>query len=53
MQPYTPVGTLYAATALRERGISVAVFDSMLEEALVCKVLWDAGEASAKDRGRL
>ena len=32
MQPYTPIGTLYAATALRESGISVAVFDSMLEE---------------------
>jgi anaerobic magnesium-protoporphyrin IX monomethyl ester cyclase len=32
MQPYTPVGTLYAATALREKGISVAVFDPMLEE---------------------
>jgi radical SAM superfamily enzyme YgiQ (UPF0313 family) len=31
MQPYTPIGTLYAATALRERGISVAAFDSMLE----------------------
>jgi anaerobic magnesium-protoporphyrin IX monomethyl ester cyclase len=32
MQPYTPIGTLYAATALRENGISVAVFDSMLED---------------------
>ncbi len=32
MQPYTPIGTLYAATALRDRGISVAVFDSMLED---------------------
>jgi anaerobic magnesium-protoporphyrin IX monomethyl ester cyclase len=32
MQPYMPLGTLYAATALRERGISVEVFDSMLEE---------------------
>jgi radical SAM superfamily enzyme YgiQ (UPF0313 family) len=32
MQPYTPIGTLYAATALREKGISVAAFDSMLEE---------------------
>ena len=32
MQPYTPIGTLYAATALRDNGISVAVFDSMLEE---------------------
>ena len=32
MQPYMPIGTLYAATALRENGISVVVFDSMLEE---------------------
>ncbi len=32
MQPYAPLGTLYAATALAEKGISVAVFDSMLEE---------------------
>jgi anaerobic magnesium-protoporphyrin IX monomethyl ester cyclase len=32
MQPYTPIGTLYAATALREQGIRVAVFDAMLEE---------------------
>ncbi|WP_263376736.1 B12-binding domain-containing radical SAM protein [Granulicella aggregans] len=32
MQPYAPIGTLYAASALREMGISVAVFDSMLEE---------------------
>lgn len=34
MQPYAPIGTLYAASALREKGISVAVFDSMLEEPL-------------------
>src|SRR6201988_1505727 len=32
MQPYAPLGTLYAATALAEKGISVAVFDCMLEE---------------------
>jgi radical SAM superfamily enzyme YgiQ (UPF0313 family) len=32
MQPYTPIGTLYAATALRAVGISVTAFDSMLEE---------------------
>ena len=32
MQPYMPLGTLYAASALRNQGISVAVFDSMLEE---------------------
>jgi anaerobic magnesium-protoporphyrin IX monomethyl ester cyclase len=32
MQPYPPLGTLYAATALREHGISVAVFDPMLKD---------------------
>src|ERR1700679_86510 len=32
MQPYMPLGTLYAATALRESGISVVAFDSMLED---------------------
>ena len=31
MQPYLPIGTLYAATALREHGFSVVAFDSMLE----------------------
>lgn len=35
MQPYTPIGTLYAATALRDHGISVAVFDSMVVEPSV------------------
>ena len=35
MQPYTPIGTLYAATALRDSGISVTVFDSMLEDPAV------------------
>ena len=32
MQPYTPIGTLYAGSALRETGISVSVFDSMLDD---------------------
>ena len=32
MQPYPPLGTLYAAGVLRQGGISVAVFDAMLEE---------------------
>jgi anaerobic magnesium-protoporphyrin IX monomethyl ester cyclase len=32
MQPYMPIGTLYAATALRENAISVEAFDSMLED---------------------
>jgi anaerobic magnesium-protoporphyrin IX monomethyl ester cyclase len=32
MQPYTPIGTLYAASALCKSGISVSVFDSMLND---------------------
>ena len=32
MQPYMPIGTLYAGAALRENGISVAVFDSMFRD---------------------
>jgi radical SAM superfamily enzyme YgiQ (UPF0313 family) len=32
MQPYPPLGTLYAASVLRESGISVAVFDTMLQD---------------------
>lgn len=35
MQPYIPLATLYAATALREAGISVAAFDPMLEEPTI------------------
>ena len=34
MQPYPPLGTLYAAGVLRSHGVSVAVFDSMLQEPL-------------------
>ena len=32
MQPYPPLGTLYAAAVLRDHGISVAVFDTMLQD---------------------
>ena len=32
MQPYPPLGTLYAAGVLRQNGLAVAVFDSMLNE---------------------
>jgi radical SAM superfamily enzyme YgiQ (UPF0313 family) len=32
MQPYPPLGTLYAATALRSAGIAVAVYDTMFAE---------------------
>lgn len=34
MEPYPPLGTLYAAALLRAHGISVAVFDPMLQEPL-------------------
>lgn len=30
MQPYPPLGTLYAAAIMRQRGYSVALFDAML-----------------------
>ena len=30
MQPYRPLGTLYAAATLRAAGFSVALFDTML-----------------------
>ena len=32
MQPYPPLGTLYAASLLRQHGFSVALFDTMLED---------------------
>lgn len=32
MQPYRPLGTLFAAAALRECGYNVALFDTMLRE---------------------
>ena len=32
MQPYPPLGTLYAAALLRSAGISVALFDTMLSD---------------------
>ncbi len=32
MQPYPPLGTLYAAALLRSAGLSVAVFDTMLSD---------------------
>ena len=33
MQPYPPLGTLYAASYLREKGYDVALFDAMLAES--------------------
>ena len=32
MQPYPPLGTLYAAALLRSAGVSVALFDTMLSD---------------------
>jgi len=34
MQPYLPLGTLYAAAVLRSQNISTAVFDTMLSDPL-------------------
>src|SRR5512135_1560849 len=33
MQPYSPLGTLYAAGTLRQHGYEVALFDAMLAES--------------------
>ena len=33
MQPYPPLGTLYAASYLRRQGFSVALFDAMLAQS--------------------
>ncbi|MEX2161378.1 MAG: radical SAM protein [Anaerolineales bacterium] len=33
MQPYPPLGTLYAASVLRQQGFDVALFDAMLAES--------------------
>ena len=45
MQPYPPLGTLYAAAMLRERGHEVAVFDAVLSESTA---EWDALLASKR-----
>src|SRR5436190_14187996 len=45
MQPYPPLGTLYAASFVRQRGYSVALFDAMLAES---EQVW----AEALDRAR-
>nr|NIP23921.1 radical SAM protein [Phycisphaerae bacterium]NIX27736.1 radical SAM protein [Phycisphaerae bacterium] len=33
MQPYPPLGTMYAAAFIREKGYEVALFDAMLAES--------------------
>jgi radical SAM superfamily enzyme YgiQ (UPF0313 family) len=47
MQPYPPLGTLYAASYLRTRGHDVSLFDAMLAES---ETEWD--EALARERPR-
>jgi anaerobic magnesium-protoporphyrin IX monomethyl ester cyclase len=47
MQPYPPLGTLYAASYIRERGFDVALFDAMLAES---EQEWD--DALAREQPR-
>jgi radical SAM superfamily enzyme YgiQ (UPF0313 family) len=46
-QPYAPLGALYAAAWLRERGCSVALFDAMLAES---EADWTRALAAARPR---
>jgi radical SAM superfamily enzyme YgiQ (UPF0313 family) len=45
MQPYPPLGTLYAASLMRQKGYSVALFDAMLAES---PAEWQAALAQHK-----
>src|SRR6188472_4240952 len=47
MQPYPPLGTLYAASYLRGRGYDVGLFDAMLAES---EAEWDAALEQQKPR---
>src|SRR5437764_3514813 len=47
MQPYPPLGTLYAASYLRSRGYDVALFDAMLAES---ESEWDQALAHTQPR---
>src|SRR5215467_13350707 len=47
MQPYPPLGTLYAASYLRDRGHSVGLFDAMLAES---EAEWDQALAHTHPR---
>jgi anaerobic magnesium-protoporphyrin IX monomethyl ester cyclase len=47
MQPYPPLGTLYAASYLRGRGYEVDLFDAMLAES---ESEWDAALARSQPR---
>jgi anaerobic magnesium-protoporphyrin IX monomethyl ester cyclase len=47
-QPYAPLGTLYAAACLRQRGHSVALFDAMLAESIA-----EWGDALEREQPRV
>ncbi|MEX1248379.1 MAG: radical SAM protein [Anaerolineales bacterium] len=47
MQPYPPLGTLYAASFLRQRGFDVALFDAVLAES---EEEWEAALDKEKPR---
>lgn len=47
MQPYPPLGTLYAASYMRTRGYTVALFDAMLADS---EAEWDAALAREQPR---
>ncbi|MBV9172689.1 MAG: B12-binding domain-containing radical SAM protein [Chloroflexi bacterium] len=47
MQPYPPLGTLYAASYLRSRGYAVDLFDAMLSES---EAEWDERLARTQPR---
>lgn len=47
MQPYPPLGTMYAASFLRAHGYDVALFDAMLAES---EAEWESALARAQPR---
>jgi radical SAM superfamily enzyme YgiQ (UPF0313 family) len=47
MQPYPPLGTLYAASYLRSKGFDVALFDAMLAES---EAEWDQALARTRPK---
>ena len=47
MQPYPPLGTMYAAAYMRQRGYTVALFDAMLAES---EAAWAAALAQEQPR---
>jgi anaerobic magnesium-protoporphyrin IX monomethyl ester cyclase len=47
MQPYPPIGTMYAAAVMRQQGYEVALFDAMLAES---EAEWEAALARTQPR---